>query len=159
MKKLLFILLIMLTIGLSVGCNQAKETNLLIPPGTGEFISFRPSSLVYQNPASKLYSLGDVGPIFTLNDDTLEVKNSEEVNIYEISYDEVELTVDDLKKQFQQDSEVSDISSYKGILQYDLCKSTKDSPGYRLYILDGEYWMGTLYNNSIWRIVSLAIDK
>lgn len=157
MKRLLFVLLIMLTMLLQVGCKQDK-----LPPKNGEDVTFVTSDLIYQNDGSTVYSIGDIGPIFTFYDDTLDVKNSEEVNTYEISYDKTDLTIEDFEKQFQYESDESkipDISSYKNIVQYDLCKPTNDLPGYRLYILDGHYWMGTLYKNSIWRIVSLDIDK
>lgn len=155
MKKILLVLLITLAMILSVACKQDK----LFPPENGEFIEFSASSVIYQNDGSTVYSIGDVGPIFTFYDNKLDVKNSEEINAYEISYDKIDFKIDNFKKQFQTGSEVPDILSYKNIVQYDLCKATNELPGYRLYILDGEYWMGTLYKNSIWRIVSLDIDK
>lgn len=155
MKKILFILLIILTMIFPVSCKEDK----ILPPEKGDFVAFVVSSVIYQNDGSTLYSIGDVGPVFTFYYNTLDVKNSEETNIYEISYDEIPLTNEDFRKQFQPENELPDISSCKNIVQYDLCEATNELPGYRLYILDGEYWMGTLYKDSIWRIVSLSIDK
>ena len=154
MKKLFFVLLIMSTMVLSVGCKQDK-----LPPKDGEHVTFITTNLVYQDLGNTVYSIGDVAPVFTFYDDRLDVKNSKEVNIYEISYDKTDLTIDSFNEQFQPGHGGPDISSYKNIVQYDLCESTDDLPGYRLYILDGEYWMGTLYKNFIWRIVSLGKGK
>lgn len=154
MKRILLVLSIMLTIFLSVGCKQDK-----LPPKKGENVTFRTSNLIYQNGKSTVYSIGEVGSIFTFSDDALNVNANEEIKTYEISYDETPLIVEDFKKQFQPGSEIPDTSSYKNIAQYNLCKPTNDLPGYRLYVLDGEYWMATLYKSPIWRIVSLDIDK
>jgi len=87
------------------------------------------------------------------------INNNGEIEAYEISYDEIQLTTEEFEEQFKTGSEVPDISSYKNIVQYNLFKSTDDLPGYRLYVLDDQYWIGTLYKNSIWRIVSLNIEK
>lgn len=160
MKKIVFISLVVLAMIFSVACEQEENTNLLLPPEEGGFIESQPSQLIYQNDNSTLYSIGEVGPTFTFYNNSLEVKNSnEEITTYEISYDEKDLTIEDFEKQFQAGSDIPDISSYKNTLQYDLLKATKDSPGYRLYVLDEDYWMGTLYKNDIWRIVHLDIEK
>ena len=144
----------------SVACEQDENINLLLPPEKGTYIESKPSQLIYQNENSTLYSIGEVGPTFTFFDDTLEIKDSNgEIKTYEISYDQRDLTVEEFEKQFQAGDDIPDISSYKNTIQYDLRKATNDSPGYRLYVLDEEYWMGTLYKNSIWRIIYLNIEK
>ena len=158
-KRILAILLVMVIIFLSVACKQDKEVNVLLPPEKGEDVTFKTSSLIYQNDGSTVYSIGGIGSLFTFSNDMLSINDNGEIRTYEISYDEVPLTIEGFKKQFQGRNEIPEISSYKNILQYNLCTSTNDLPGYRLYMLDGQYWIGTLYKNSIWRIVSIDIDK
>lgn len=41
--------------------------------------------------------------------------------------------------------------------QYNLCLGTATTPGYRLYVLDDTYWMGILYQNSLWRCIDLEL--
>jgi len=158
-KRILAILLVMVIIYLSVACKQDKEVNVLLPPEKGEDVTFKTSNLIYQNDGSTVYSIGGVGSLFTFSNGMLSINDNGEIRIYEISYDEIPLTNEEFKKQFQGRDEIPEISSYKNILQYNLCTSTNELPGYRLYVLDGQYWIGTLYKNSIWRIVSIDIDK
>ena len=101
-EKTLFLLLIILTMIFSIACNKEENTNLLIPPEKGTYIESKTSQLIYQNDNSTLYSIGEVGPTFTLFNDVLEVKGSKgEIKTYEISYDEKDLTVEDFEKQFE----------------------------------------------------------
>jgi len=158
-KKILKILLVMGIIFLLVACKQEEKVNALLPPEKGEDVTFKTSSLIYQNDGSTVYSIGGVDSLFTFSNDMLSINNNGEIRAYEISYDEIHLTTEGFEEQFKTGSEVPDISSYKNIVEYNLCKSTDDLPGYRLYVLDDQYWIGTLYKNSIWRIVSLNIEK
>lgn len=157
-KRILVILLVMVIIVLSVACKQDKEINLL-PPEKDKEVKYKTSNLIYQNDESTVYSIGGVDSIFTFSNDMLSINDNGEVKTYETSYNKTTLTIEDFKKQLQGGDEIPEISSYKNITQYDLCSSTNDLPGYRLYVLDGQYWIGTLYKNSIWRIVSVEIDK
>lgn len=146
-KKILAILLVIAIVFLSVACKEDKEENVLLPPEEDEHITFKTTSLVYQNGGSTNYSIGGVDSLFTFSKDMLSINDNGEVRTYEISYEEIPLTIEEFNKQFNGRDEIPDISSYKNILQYNLCTATKDLPGYRLYILDGQYWIGTLYKN------------
>jgi len=55
---------------------------------------------------------------FTFSKDTLIVEDGEEVKTYEISYDEVPLTIEEFKRQFIKNYNIPDISSYKNMVQY-----------------------------------------
>lgn len=158
-KRILAVLLVMVIIFLLVACKQDKEVNVLLPPEKGEDVTFKTSSLIYQNEGSTTYSIGGIGPIFIFYDDILSVKDVDEIRTFEISYDQTPLTVEGFKKQFQKIGNIPDIASYNDLAQYNLCASTNKLPGYRLYILDDQYWIGTLYRNSVWRIVSIDIEK
>jgi len=154
-NKVLAALLAFGIIFLLVSCKQGK--NVLLPPEEDEYITFKTSSLIYQNDESTTYSIGGVNSLFTFSKDRLRIEDNGEVNTYEISYEEIHLKIEEFKKQFYKNNKIPDISSYENIVQYNLCKSTNNSPGYRLYILDGEYWIGILYKNYIWRIVSVDL--
>lgn len=160
-KKTLIMLLAMTIICLLVACKQGKEANLLFPPEKDTQVIYETLDLIYQNDGSTSYSLGGVGPIFTFSNNVLSIKDGEEIRTFLISYDEIPLTVESFQKQFQFQGrdKIPDISSYKNLSQYNLCASTNELPGYRLYVLDDQYWIGTLYRNSVWRIVSIDIDK
>lgn len=158
-KKILNMLLIIMSICLLVACKQGQEVNLLLPPEDEEGVICKPSSVIYQNPRSTSHSIRGPGSIFTFSKDMMVVEDGEEILNLEISFDEIELTIASFQKQFQETDKVPDISSYNNILQYDLCESTNELPGYRLYILDDQYWIGTIYKSSVWRIVSLDMDK
>lgn len=155
-KKLIAMLFIMMLSSLLAACNQDNES-VALPPKKGEEITLKTSSLLYQNPGSTLYSLGAVGSEFSLTDDTLSVKDGEQVKTYTISYEKTTVTKNDFKEQLKSTDKLPDLSSFGNITQYNLCESTSDSPGYRLYVLDDQYWIGTLYKKSIWRVVSLEI--
>lgn len=122
-------------------------------------MTFKASSLLYHNPRSTSYSLRGVGSAFTFSDDMFSIKDDEQIQTYQISYDETTLTVEDFEKQFKKVDEIPDISSYNNCTQYNLCESTNDSHSYRLYVLDDQYWIGTLYKGEIWRVVSLNQDN
>jgi len=141
------------------GFKQSKETSLLLPPEKDAEVSYETSSLIYQNDGSTSYSLGGVDSIFTFYNDMLSIKDGEQIRTFQISYDETPLTVENFQKQFRKRDKIPDISSYSNLSQYNLCPSTDELPGYRLYVLDGHYWIGTLYVTSVWRIVSIDIDK
>jgi len=158
-KKIQVMLLVMAMILLLVAYKQSKEANLLLPPEKDTEVTYKTSSLIYQNDGSTSYSLGGVGSIFTFSNDILSVKDGEQIRNFEISYDETPLTIEKFEKQFQGIGKIPNISSYSNLSQYNLCASTNELPGYRLYVLDDQYWIGTLYRNSIWRIVSINIDK
>jgi hypothetical protein len=158
-KRILTVLLVMGIIFLLAACKQNEKVNVVLPPEKGEDVTFKTSSLIYQNDESTSYSIGGVDSLFTFSNDMLSINNNGDISAHEISYDEVPITVDGFKNQFKGGNELPEISSYNKILQYNLCESTNNLSGYRLYILDGQYWIGTLYKNFIWRIVSVDIDK
>lgn len=155
-KKLLAMLFIMMLSSLLAACNQGNES-VKLPPKKGEEITLKTSNLLYQNSGSTTYSLGGVGSEYTFTDDKLSVKDGEQVKTYTISYEKTDLTRNDFKEQLNNADKIPDISSSGNFTQYNLCESSSDSPGYRLYVVDGQYWLGTLYKKSIWRVVSLEI--
>ncbi|NLV89500.1 MAG: hypothetical protein GX021_09090 [Tissierellia bacterium] len=57
-KKILAILLVIAIVFLSVACKEDKEENVLLPPEEDEHITFKTTSLVYQNGGSTNYSIG-----------------------------------------------------------------------------------------------------
>ncbi|CDX00875.1 Prokaryotic membrane lipoprotein lipid attachment site profile [Desulfitobacterium hafniense] len=158
-KKTLVMLLLMTIIFLVVACKQGKEANMSLPPEKDSKVTYKTSNLIYQNDGATSYSLGGIDSIFTFSNDVLSIKDGEQIRTFQISYDETPLTVENFQKQFRERGEIPDISSYRNLLQYDLCASAKGLPGYRLYVLDDQYWIGTLYGTSVWRIVSIDIDK
>ena len=158
-KMILAILSITVFICLLAGCKKNNEVTSLLPPKKGEEVIFKASSLLYHNPESTSYSLGGVGSVFIFSDDMLSIKDDEQIQTYQVSYDETTLTIEDFEKQLKKVDEIPDISSYSNCTQYNLCESTNDFPGYRLYVLDDQYWIGTLYRGEIWRVVSLNQDN
>ncbi len=157
-KKILSALLIMLITGLLAACSQSKEF-VIFPPEKGEEVTFKTSNLLYQNSGSTSYSLGGIDSEFTFTDDMLSVKDGEKVKTYKISYDKTTLKIKDFEKQLEKSDKIPDISSFSNFTEYNLCESSSDSPGYRLYVLDDQYWIGTLYKKSVWRVVSLDLNK
>ena len=116
---------------------------------------------VYFFRASALYVmffciLGTVGSEFSFTQDELVVKDEKEIKTFKISYDKRTITLDEFQKEVQMGEKLPNMDSYKNISRYDLYKSTRDLPGYRLYVLnDDTYWMATLYKNNVWRILSM----
>jgi len=157
-KKMFAMLFIMIISSMLGACNQDKKF-VIFPPEIGEAITFKTSSLLYQNSRSTSYSLGGVGSEFTFTDDTLSIKDDDQLKTYKISYKKTALTIKDFTEQLENTDKIPDISSFDNFTQYDLCESSSDFPGYRLYVVDDQYWMGTLYKNTIWRVVSLDIDQ
>ena len=158
MKRfMIFSLILVLVSMLVLGCQPKDQSeNSLFPPGENQELVLKPGQVIYLKDASTNYSLGDIGSEFSLTEDTLVVKGEEEIETFNISYDKTTITLDEFQEQVQMGEEFPDTSSYKNIVRYDLCESTKDLPGYRLYILDDDtYWMATLYNNNIWRIIEM----
>ncbi len=159
-KRTMFILLTVLIIFLLAVCKQSRKINLLLPPKKGEKVIFETSELIYQNDTSTAYSIGEVGSIFVFSNDMLSINSNEEIKMYKTSYNKKTITIEDFKNQLQVGEDLPEIHSYKNITQYDLCQSTDDLPGYRLYVLDDQYyWIGTLYKGVIWRIISVNISK
>lgn len=156
MKKVLAIISAVAIICGLAACGQADEAIILPPAEEGMAVMCKTGDLIYSNDESTSYSLGDIEQIYTFSDDTLTVKDGEEIESFQIAYDEVLLTAEGFRTQFRDvEDEIPDISSYNKLTQYDLCESTGDSPGYRLYVLDGQYWLATLYGSAVWRIVSI----
>lgn len=158
MKKFtIFSLISVLVLMMVLGCQPKDQSeNSLFPPGENQELVLEPGQVIYLKDASTDYSLGEVGSEFYLTEDKLVVKGEEEIETFEISYDKTTITLNEFQEQVQMGEELSDTSSYKSIIRYDLCESTKDLPGYRLYLLDDDtYWMATLYNNNIWRIIEM----
>lgn len=158
-KMILTILSITAFIYLLAGCEKSNKVTSLLPPEKGEEVVFNASSLLYHNPRTTSYSLGGIGSVFTFSDEMLSIMDNEQIQTYQISYDKITLTVEDFEKQFKKVDEIPDISSYKNCSQYNLHESTNDSPSYRLYVIDDQYWIGTLYRGAIWRVVSLNQDN
>lgn len=156
-KKIFAMLFIMILSSLLAACNQGNES-LQLPAKNGEEIKLKTSNLLYQNPGSTAYSLGAVSSEFVFIDNTLSVKNDEQVKTYQISFDKTALTRKEFMEQLKNTDKISDIDSFDNFIQYNLCESNSDTPGYRLYVVDDQYWMGILYKNTIWRVVSLDIE-
>lgn len=153
--KMMCILLIWLCdIFLLVGCQHKNTTTQLVPPKEGELV-FETKQLLYDNPRSTSYSLGDIGGTFTLTEDTLTTTSFGENQVYSITYAKEILDVEAFEKEIQtlESHQEIDISDYKECFQYNLCKGTNEKPGYRLYQFDDKYWMGVLYHNALWRCV------
>ena len=157
MKRTKALILIVSTVFLLTGCKKNEETKPLIPPEDGTIISFQTSNLIYSNDGSTSYSLGDIDNTFTFSNDTLTVEDSNETHTYQIAYNKIPITTDDFTKQITDANQVPDLSKYKEIYQYDLCAASNDTPGFRLYVLDDEYWVGTLYGTRLWRIASTSL--
>lgn len=139
---------------ISLLSNQSE--NLLFPPGENQEAILEAREVMYLKDASTNYSLGAVGSEFSLTQDKLVVKDEEGIKTFKISYDKTTITLDEFQGEVQMGEKFPNMDSYKNISKYDLCKSTKDLPGYRLYVLDDDtYWMATLYKNNVWRIISM----
>ncbi len=158
MKKIaIFSLILVLVSIMLLGCqskNQSEKS--LFSPGQNQELVLEPREVIYLKDSSTKYSLGEVGSEFSLTKDTLVVKGKEQIETFKISYDKTTITLDEFQEQVEMVEELPDTSTSKNIIRYDLCESTKDLPGYRLYLLDDDtYWMATLYNNNIWRIIGM----
>ena len=133
-----------------------------LPPKNNEQVSLKTKSLICYNEGSTSYSLGDIDNTYVFSDDRLTVKSQDDEKTYEIVYSPKEVDKKEFEKSLQNfnwGTEI-DISNYKKCLQYDLYMGVFDKqPGYRLYILDDEYWMGTLYGNRLFRCVTLELVK
>ena len=143
---------------LLAGCQQEES---ILPPKDGEAISFKTKTPIAYNRGSTTYSLGPINNIYIFSEDSLTVRSKEYEQTYDVTYNPQEVD----KQAFQEllqiltsSSEV-DISSYKNCLQYDLRIGIDKKPGYRLYVLDDEYWMGTLYGNRLWRCETIEQIK
>lgn len=157
-KKILAMLFVMILSSFLAACNQGYES-VHLSLEKGEEITLKTSNLLYQNPGSTTYSLGGVGSEFVFTDNTLSVKDDEQVKTYKISFEKTALTKKEFIEQLKNTDKIPDIASFDNFIQYNLCESSSDTPGYRLYVVDDQYWMGTLYKNTIWRVVSLNTDK
>ncbi|MGB4589735.1 MAG: hypothetical protein WBI17_10955 [Clostridiaceae bacterium] len=156
--KSLAMVFLLIIISLSAACTISNDP-AVFPPEKGEELTFKTTSLVYQNSGSTSYALGGVASIFTFTDDSLSIKDDESIKIYDITYEKANVTLKDFEKQLENTDKIPDFSSYRNFTQYNIVESKNDSPGYRLYLLDDEYWIGTLYKGALWRVVSLDIDK
>lgn len=78
---------------------------------------------------------------------------------YQISFEKTALTGKEFSEQLKNIDKTPDIDSFDNFIQYNLCELNSDTPGYHLYVVDDQYWMGTLYKNAIWRVFSLDTDK
>ena len=157
-KKIIIILMFILTIGLLVSCQQ-NNNKVVIPPEKNSGVILETQKPIYISDGSTSYSLGGFDSTFTLSDNLLIVMDDDQIRTFDISYEEVSLTVESFQKQFRDIKDIPDISQYDKLVQYDLCKSTNETPGYRLYVLDDQYWMGVLYGTAVYRIVSVDIAK
>ncbi len=153
-KKIVIILVFILTISLLVSCQQNNKA-VVIPPEKNSGVIFKTQKPIYLSDGSTSYSLGGFDSTFTLSDNLLIVMDDDQIRTFDISYEEVSLTVESFQKQFRDIKDIPDISQYDKLVQYNLCKSTNDTPGYRLYVLDDQYWIGVLYGTAVYRIVSV----
>ena len=148
--------IVLFVAGIALSSNPNQNKDLLFPPEENQEIVLEPAQIIFMNKGSTDYSLGAVGSEFSLTSDELVVTNGVDKQILEISYDKNTLSFEELKKEVPMKEDLLDKGYSKNIISYDLFKSTKDSPGYRLYMLnDSTYWMATLYNNNIWRIMEV----
>ena len=157
-RKRISLLVNLVIIFLLAGCQQRES---ILPPKVGETISFKTKSLIGYNQGSTTYSLGAIDNTYIFSEDSLTVKSKKDEQTYTVTYNPQELdkqAFDELLQTLTSSSEV-DISSYKNCLQYDLCMGINNRPGYRLYVLDDEYWMGTLYGNRLWRCETIEQIK
>lgn len=157
-RKLISLLANLVIIFLSAGCQQRES---ILPPKAGEAISFKTKSLIGYNQGSTTYSLGAIDNTYIFSEDSLTVKSKEDEQTYDVTYNPQELdkqVFDELLQTLTSSSEL-DISNYKNCLQYDLRMGIDNKPGYRLYVLDDEYWMGTLYGNRLWRCEAIEQIK
>lgn len=155
MNKSIKVLILISVLCFLMGC---KDKNLVMLPVEEESITLKTLDLIYINEKSTTHSLGEVDSSFTFSKDKLVVWNATNEETYDIKYEEVSLTNEEFREKFDIDYEMYDISSYKNIIQYNLCEATKDSPGYKMFVLGDQYWIATLYKNNIWRIVSTQLD-
>lgn len=145
---------ILILVSISLLYNQSKDS--LFPPRENQEVILEVREVIYLKNAPTNYSLGTVGSEFSFTQDELVVKDEKEIKTFKISYDKRTITLDEFQKEVQMGEKLPNMDSYKNISRYDLCKSTRDLPGYRLYVLnDDTYWMATLYKNNVWRILSM----
>lgn len=138
---------------------QKRES--ILPPKANEEIAFKTNSLIGYNTGSTTYSLGPLDSTYIFTEDHLVVKSKEYEQVYDVTYNPEKVD----KQAFQEliqtliSSSKIDISGYKNLMQYDLCLGINDRPGYRLYVLDNEYWMGILCGDRLWRCVAIQQIK
>lgn len=150
-------LLIVVITSLLIACDNNDE-HIIFPPKNNVELTFKASSLIYQNYGNTSYYIGGLDLIYIFKNDVLTIKDGDQTSTFPISYNKTTITAEDLEKQLKKEYSMLDISSYGNITQYNLCASTKDLPGYRLYVLEDQYWIGTLYGTQIWRIEGVFID-
>lgn len=152
----LVLALILILVSISLLSNSSQRENLSFPPGEKQEIVLEPVKVIYLKDKPTNYSLGAIGSEFSFTGDKLVVKDGEDIKTFEVFYDKTTITLDEFQEEVQMGEEFPNVSSYKSILRYDLCKSTNDLPGYRLYVLnDDTYLMATVYNNNVWRILAM----
>lgn len=157
-KTVIKLLVSLMVIFLLVGC-QKREMSL--PPKANEEIAFKTNSLIGYNEESTTYSLGPMDSTYVFSKESLTVKSNEYEQIYDVTYNPQEIdkqAFGELLKTLTSSSEI-DVSKYKHLIQYDLCLGTNDRPGYRLYELDDEYWLGVLYGDRLWRCIAIQQIK
>ena len=157
-RTVIKLLLSLVVIFLLAGCQQRES---ILPPKADEEIAFMTTSLIGYNEGSTTYSLGSMDSIYIFSGDSLTVKSKEDEQTYDVTYNPQEVdkqAFGELLQTLTSSSEI-DISSYKNLIQYDLCLGINNRPGYRLYVLDGEYWMGALCGNRLWRCVAIKQIK
>lgn len=153
-KTIIKLLVSLVVVFLLVGC-QRRES--ILPPKADEEIAFKTSSLIGYNEGSTTYSLGSIDNTYIFSEHSLTVKSKEDEQTYAVTYNSQEIdkqAFGELLQTLTSSSEI-DISGYKNLIQYDLCLGINNRPGYRLYILDDEYWMGVLHGNRLWRCVAI----
>ena len=124
----------------------------MLPPKADEKIAFKTISLIGYNEGSTTYSLDSMDSVYAFSEDSLIVKSKEDEQTYIVTYNAQEVdkqAFGELLQTLTSSSKI-DISSYKILIQYDLCLGINNRPGYRLYVLDDEYWMAVLYGNRLW---------
>lgn len=150
--------LYLVVIFLLSGCQQKQN---ILPPNADDQVLFETKNLICYHEQSTTYSLGSFVNTYIFTKDSFTVKNKEDEQTYVVTYSPQEVDKQkfgELLQTLSSNSEV-DISRYKKISQYNLTEGTNNEPGYRLYILDDEYWMGTLCGDRLWRCVAIEPTK
>lgn len=127
--------------------------------------NYRFEKQVYMNGLSSFLALHGFEEYYTLTRDTLTIISaSGEKRSFDIEYKFSEVSEQDYKALFMFDFSGPDISQYRQRYQYVLCEPAERSPGYTLYLMDGETWLarvnsgrdGEKYFWSIYKIQTYA---
>lgn len=157
-RKSVGLIINLVIVFLLVGCQQ-KES--ILPPKDNNEVAFKTKNLIAYNEGSTTYSLGQLDSKYIFSHNRLIVKSQEDEQTYDVTYNLQDIdkqAFEELLQTLKWSSKI-DISKYKTFVQYNLCMGTADKPGYRLYVVDDEYWVGVLYGDRLWRCIALELEK